>query len=179
MPTNAWNKTRVPVGSDPYSLTADLLALAKSINMPVLVGSEAERNAIAWPSGSGPATGNSVIRTDLGGLKQTWDGSKWVGDLRIVIAGASSVSPVHMFGTVDVNTDPNGAAAFTLPTPFPAIQFGALINKVYQAGYGRASFEFDEELSTKERVAFRCYDSANQPLRNAPGVRVSYHSWGQ
>ena len=180
MPTTAWNKTKVPVGSDPYNLTSSLLDFAKSINVAVFVSSEAERNAIAWPTPNGsPQVGSAVIRTDLSGLKQTYDGSKWLGERRIIVAGATSVSPIDMFGTVSVNTDVNGAAAYTFPTPFPNAQFGAIINKTYQDEYGLASFQFDEDLSTKARVAFRCYDSSGQPLRSSAGVRVTYHAWGQ
>lgn len=71
MPTNAPNKIRVPVGSDAYALTADLLAMAKSANVVVTVTNAAERDALP------KVVGMVVGRTDLNGLMEVWDGTTW------------------------------------------------------------------------------------------------------
>lgn len=66
----------VPVGSDPYALTPDLLIHAKSINHLKMVSSKAERDAL-------PARdGLRCVRTDLPGSPiHTYDGerARWAG----------------------------------------------------------------------------------------------------
>lgn len=72
MPTTSKNGATVPVGSDPYALTADLLKMMESAGLVYPVANAATRDAI--PS---PATGMVVQRLDRFGALEYWDGDSW------------------------------------------------------------------------------------------------------
>lgn len=74
MPTTAANGVEVPVGSDAYNLVADLLRMAKSMKLVIPVASAAERDNLA-----DKYEGLTVIRTDQGGIQQTYSGGAWYG----------------------------------------------------------------------------------------------------
>lgn len=72
MSTQSKNGATVPVGSDPYALTADLLKMMESAGLVYPVPDQATRDAI--PS---PGTGMVVSRLDRFGVLEYWDGDSW------------------------------------------------------------------------------------------------------
>ncbi|MGP7812431.1 hypothetical protein [Glutamicibacter soli] len=78
MPETLWNKIRVPAQPDMWDLVPDLKKLAESVNVPVVVASASERDALTGPAGGQVPEGASVIRTDLGGVRETRIGGVWV-----------------------------------------------------------------------------------------------------
>lgn len=125
-----------------------------------------------------------VFRDDIG-VAQTWNGYNWEGDRQVSIEGAFTETPIDKYGVVTVRADSNGAAAWDFGEPFPNRILGATVEKVYQTTYGRASFEYDEGLSSRTRIAFRCFQADGTPLKAAnpgeylEGIRVSFHAWGE
>lgn len=78
MPTTPFTKIKVPVGSDPYALTADLLILAKTANVIIPVNSQAERDGLAAQAIGGVLPlGCTVCRFDRGYILEKWDGTQW------------------------------------------------------------------------------------------------------
>lgn len=79
MPTKTRNGADIPVGSDPYALTADLKKGFESANFTIPVTNLTERNALAakFPNSVLPV-GTSIARLDLPGVTETWDGNRWV-----------------------------------------------------------------------------------------------------
>lgn len=72
MTTTSKNGAVVPVGSDPYALTADLLAMMNSAGLVFPVASAAVRDAIPSPN-----TGMVVSRLDRFGSLEYWTGTAW------------------------------------------------------------------------------------------------------
>lgn len=72
MSTTSKNGATVPVGSDPYALTADLLTMMNSAGLVYPVPSEAVMLAIPAPN-----TGMLVERLDLDGVLMRYDGAAW------------------------------------------------------------------------------------------------------
>lgn len=79
MPAKTRNGVDIPVGSDPYALTADLKRAFESATLTIPVATLAERNALAakFPNDALPV-GLSVARQDLPGVTESWDGTRWV-----------------------------------------------------------------------------------------------------
>jgi hypothetical protein len=74
MPQTRPNKTTVPINSDGYNLTADLATMADSLNLPIKVVSQTERDALT------KSNGGLVVRTDLAGAPlNRCDGTNWYG----------------------------------------------------------------------------------------------------
>lgn len=71
------NKAWVPTNSDPYKLTADLAKTALSINAPIPVASQTERDGLAAAFGGTVPTGTMVLRTDQSMFIEKWNGSAW------------------------------------------------------------------------------------------------------
>lgn len=75
MAIQTFNKAQVPVGSDPYALTADLKKMAESLNVTIPVAGATERDAL-------PAVrGTRVARLDLPGAPlNTYDDQRgsWI-----------------------------------------------------------------------------------------------------
>lgn len=72
-----WNKGIVPAGSDGWNLTADVRKAMETLNTPVPVANQTERDALTPPSGR--YAGMQVVRTDLSGCPtDTYNGSGWV-----------------------------------------------------------------------------------------------------
>ncbi|WPM94345.1 hypothetical protein VG1_CDS0021 [Arthrobacter phage Cupello] len=72
MPTTTKNGAAVPVGSDPYALTADLLKMMESAGLVYPVPDQATMLAIPSPN-----TGMVVLRRDVGTYMH-YDGTEWV-----------------------------------------------------------------------------------------------------
>ncbi|UXE05167.1 minor tail protein [Arthrobacter phage Jamun] len=72
MPIQTVNKTSVPVGSDPYALTADLKKTVEGLRTIIPVADKAERDAL--PS---PFEGMTVERSDLNGALEVFTGGAW------------------------------------------------------------------------------------------------------
>ncbi|QOI67665.1 minor tail protein [Arthrobacter phage Orcanus] len=72
MPIQTVNKTSVPVGSDPYALTADLKKTVEGLRTVIPVANQAERDAL--PS---PFEGMTVERTDLNGALEVYTSGAW------------------------------------------------------------------------------------------------------
>lgn len=71
-----WNKGTAPAGTNGWLLLPDVRKALESMNVPVPVATQAERDGITPPLGR--YVGMSVLRADLGNLLETWDGSAWV-----------------------------------------------------------------------------------------------------
>lgn len=77
MPTTRWNKTKTPVNSDAWNLTADLASLADGAAVTIAVASQSEQDGLAALAPGGVLPVPTVIfRTDLAEMR-VWDGSKW------------------------------------------------------------------------------------------------------
>lgn len=85
MTTKSKNGATVPVGSDPYALTADLLKMMESAGLVYPVPDEATMLAI--PS---PGVGMVVSRLDLGGQLWYWTGSAWARNTGAPNRGAAT-----------------------------------------------------------------------------------------
>lgn len=90
MPVTTQNGAVVPLPSDTYNLTADLLRLAKSLNIPIIVSSAAERDNLP-----DKYDGMSVVRTDEGSITQTYSGGAWYG---VRVAAAAITIPAVAAG---------------------------------------------------------------------------------
>ncbi|AYN56836.1 minor tail protein [Arthrobacter phage Andrew] len=73
MAIQTFNKTTVPVGSDPYALTADLKKLAEGLNVIIPVATVAERDALV------PFEGMTVSRLDQKGQLDRYINGAWTG----------------------------------------------------------------------------------------------------
>lgn len=104
MPTTSKNGATVPVGSDPYALTADLLKMMESAGLVYPVASAAVRDAI--PS---PGTGMVVSRLDRLGSLEYWDGDSW-----------EPINPLPPFGHMGKTNGFTGGNAN--PVPMDAAQ---------------------------------------------------------
>ncbi|UXE05371.1 minor tail protein [Arthrobacter phage Renna12] len=86
MAIQTFNKAQVPVGSDPYALTADLKTLAETLNVTIPVADAAERDAL-------PAVrGMRVTRLDQPGMPtNTYDDetASWVEPYEKLGSGTS------------------------------------------------------------------------------------------
>lgn len=73
MPQVRPNKVQVPTNSDAFTnLNTDLATMADTINTPVIVASQAERDGLGWTL----AAGKMVFRTDLN-RHEYYDGAAW------------------------------------------------------------------------------------------------------
>lgn len=80
MPTTTANAASVPVGSDPYALTADLKKTVESVRSIIPISTAAQLTALPglFPGGVLPVP-TYVQRTDLAGTPLfSWDGAEWV-----------------------------------------------------------------------------------------------------
>ncbi|WP_104164659.1 hypothetical protein [Arthrobacter sp. SX1312] len=96
MPAKTRNRVEIPVGSDPYNLTADLKNAFESALLTVPVENAAARDALAalFPNNTLPLN-LSVARADLPGLIETWTGARWIsnsGAIHLEIARTAGVN---------------------------------------------------------------------------------------
>jgi len=79
MPTLTVTKAQVPVGSDPYALTADLKKMMETASLVVPVANQAERDGLAdkFPTKQLPVP-FLITRADLGQQIQVWNGTQWL-----------------------------------------------------------------------------------------------------
>lgn len=115
MPQTRVNKAVTPVNSDAYNLTADLATLADSLNVPIPVATQAERDALVSPT----AGKTAVARADLGGLVEVWNGSYWTrGVQHAEFTGSTGPTINTQWGpgplTYDSSNSENGST-FTSP----------------------------------------------------------------
>lgn len=112
MPITLTNGATVPVGSDPYNLTADLLKLAKSLNLPIIVNNVQDRDNLP-----DKYDGMTVIRNDFGGIQQIYNAGTWFGSRSVssafTVPGVAALESV----SVDISYPPN---VFP-PTPRPTV----------------------------------------------------------
>lgn len=79
MPTNTANGGTVPVGSDPYALTADLKKSIESVRSIIPISSAAAQTNLPTVFGGTLPVPTYIERTDLPGRPiYTWDGSAWL-----------------------------------------------------------------------------------------------------
>jgi hypothetical protein len=71
------NGAEVPTNSDPYNLTADLRKLALSLNIPIPVMNQSERDGLAALYGAPLKVGTTVYRRDQSMLTEKWNGTSW------------------------------------------------------------------------------------------------------
>lgn len=92
-----WNKGIAPAGSDGWNLTPDVRKAIETLNTPVPVANQAERDSLAPPSGR--YAGMQVVRTDLSGCPtDTYNGSGWV----LPPLGQIAVATYASAGTGDI-----------------------------------------------------------------------------
>ncbi|AYN58777.1 minor tail protein [Arthrobacter phage Polka] len=95
MAIQTFNKTQVPVGSDPYALTADLKTLAEGLNVVIPVSSAAERDALP-----DPYEGMTVTRLDRNGDFETYRGGAWPAEPEVEFFTFDQVTGWNAAGTV-------------------------------------------------------------------------------
>lgn len=79
MPTNTANGGTVPVGSDPYALTADLKKSIESVRSIIPISSAAAQTNLPTLFGGTLPVPTYIERTDLPGRPiYTWDGAAWL-----------------------------------------------------------------------------------------------------
>lgn len=129
MPTTTANESTVPVGSDPYALTADLKKAIEGVRSIIPVASTAERDGLAALFGGTLPVPTWIQRTDLNGepLYQ-WDGSAW-----LLPAGAQGILNVQTAGSGDAA----GLAAEVVLQNVPSFTFlaGRRYRVVFEANY--------------------------------------------
>lgn len=78
MPQTLYNGAIVPTNGDPYALTADLVKMCQSLNVPIPVTTLAQRDGLAAlaPGGVLPV-GTTVLRRDQSMFVEKWDGTSW------------------------------------------------------------------------------------------------------
>lgn len=78
MAQTLYNGAVVPTNSDAYDLTADLVTMCLSLNIPIPVANLAARNGLAAlaPGGVLPI-GTAVYRQDQSMFTEKWDGTTW------------------------------------------------------------------------------------------------------
>ena len=78
MSQTLYNGAVVPTNGDAYDLTADLVKMCLSLNVPIPVPNQAGRDALAGlaPSGVLPV-GTMVLRKDQSMFVEKWDGTNW------------------------------------------------------------------------------------------------------
>lgn len=112
MPTTTATGATVPVGSDPYALTADLKKAFESARTIIPVQNLSQRNGLAalFPDSTLPVP-TFVSRTDLGQLIQVWDGVGWVAGSGVDIVDLPGVDGNwSQTARVTVTTSPDGGA---------------------------------------------------------------------
>jgi hypothetical protein len=77
MGQNLYNGGWVPTNSDAYDLTADLAKICLSLNIPIPVDDQAERDGLAALAGGTLKVGTMVLRKDQSLFVEKWDGSSW------------------------------------------------------------------------------------------------------
>ena len=77
MAITLYNGAEVPTNSDDYALTEDLAKLCLSLNIPIPVNNQAERDGLAALAGGTLKIGTMVLRKDQSMFTEKWDGSSW------------------------------------------------------------------------------------------------------
>lgn len=77
MAITLYNGAEVPTNSDDYALTEDLAKLCLSLNIPVPVDNQAERDGLAALAGGTLKIGTMVLRKDQSMFVEKWDGTSW------------------------------------------------------------------------------------------------------
>ncbi|UVK62559.1 minor tail protein [Arthrobacter phage TaylorSipht] len=95
MPIQTVNKTSVPVGSDPYAITADLKKAVEGLRTVIPVANQAERDAL--PS---PFEGMTVERTDQGGALEVYTSGAWPAAPKVEYFPYDQVAGWNAAGTV-------------------------------------------------------------------------------
>jgi hypothetical protein len=108
MAQTLYNGAVVPTNSDAYDLTADLVTMCLSLNIPIPVANLAARNGLAAlaPGGVLPI-GTAVYRQDQSMFTEKWDGTTWR------TAGHSEWTRT---GQLVITNTPWGVGALTIDT---------------------------------------------------------------
>lgn len=77
MSQTLYNGADVPTNSDAYNLTDDLAKLCLSLNIPIPVSNQAQRDGLAALAGGTLKIGTMVLRKDQSMFVEKWDGSSW------------------------------------------------------------------------------------------------------
>lgn len=72
-----FNGAVVPTNSDDYALTEDMAKMCLSLNIPVPVNNQAERDGLEALAGGTLKVGTMVLRKDQSMFVEKWDGSNW------------------------------------------------------------------------------------------------------
>lgn len=193
MPTTRWNKGKVPVNADAYSLTSDLATEADTLNVVVPVASQTERDGLTPPS-PGKYAGMVVSRTDLpGAALQTYDGTNWAtqqvpkvwattaraGSASGLLAGlqGGSFIPIFQTGTAIATTDSIGNMTVTFPQAFPNGVLAVIpVNGDNTAFTGAAAYYFT--LGGVTLTTFTANMNANGTSAVTRTVRIDYIAIG-
>ena len=127
MTQTLYNGAVVPTNSDPYAITADLMKLALSLNVPIRVQDQAARNGLAAiaPGGVLPVGTEVLITGDPTMPKQKWNGSKWVQFVYAEASASVIVEPSLAYGTGQltlIGKNSTDSTFVTFPEP-DCIQF--------------------------------------------------------
>jgi hypothetical protein len=72
-----YNGAEVPTPGDSYALTDDLKKMCLSLNIPIPVMNQGQRDALFGLVGGALPTGTIVIRRDQSMRMEVWDGTRW------------------------------------------------------------------------------------------------------
>jgi hypothetical protein len=105
------NKIKTITNSDAYNLAADLATFADSANVVIPVASQAERDALTLYAGL------TVSRTDLGGVIEICDGTKWSKGLQHAEFTASTAPTVNtLWGPGPLSLDAANSTSYGFVT---------------------------------------------------------------
>lgn len=137
MPQTRQNKAVTPIPSDEYNLTQDLATFADSLNVPVVVNSSTERNALD------PYEGLTVIRLDLGGVQQSYVSGAWRSNYVAPYRQWYATTTFSLTGEGGAWWVPLPAGLFTVP---PLV----FVTKANNIGAGYIPYAIDDQHTTSQ-----------------------------
>lgn len=102
-----YNGAEVPTNSDDYALTEDLAKMCLSLNIPVPVNNQAERDGLTALLGGPLKVGTMVLRKDQSLFIEKWDGSSWKTSGHSEWTSSQTVPNASVWGTAAMAQDPD------------------------------------------------------------------------
>ena len=156
----------MPVGSDPYALTADLKKAFESARSIIPVADAAERDALAalFPGGVLPDK-TTVARGDLRGALQVWSTAQaqWSAPAISSFGQGSGVVPETKAGEVQVITDAYSVGNFVFPVPFANALTAVTLTRNHST-YGPMNYNIISDGTSRTGVRFCVEGLANTTL---------------
>jgi hypothetical protein len=120
MAQTLYNGARVPTNSDPYDLTADMAKLCISLNIPIPVVNQGQRDGLAALAGGTLPVGIMVLRRDQSMFVEKWDGTGWKTSGHCEWMKTGNVAPTATVWGVGALTQDAGKTTDTAFVTHPA-----------------------------------------------------------